>query len=285
MERTEKFEEIINQAGLNWSVRSEEIETKSGIIIPKHIALIREDTNGILGLHKDGYSMYQNDELLELLFAISTHTGLELKGGGMFDEGKKVFFQLKSLDLDLNGDRIEGSITGINSFDGSTSLSFGNSNKTISCRNTFFMVYKTLTSKFRHSATMRSRVEEVLKQIGHLVEEEKKTFKTIERMANVRMDAGVRELVTRMMFDIKKEDSLASDEFSTNKKNRMAKFGFDLDGEISQKGDNLWGLFSGVTKYTTHSMKKGDNSENKIFGRTGILERDIFSALETRAFA
>jgi hypothetical protein len=52
-----------------------------------------------------------------------------------------------------------------------------------------------------------------------------------------------------------------------------------LNGEINQKGDNLWGLFSGVTKYTTHGMKKGDNSENKIFGKTGNIERQIFEDL------
>jgi hypothetical protein len=38
----------------------------------------------------------------------------------------------------------------------------------------------------------------------------------------------------------------------------------DMKGELDQKGDNLWGLFSGVTKYTTHSLSKGDNSENKM---------------------
>jgi hypothetical protein len=38
-------------------------------------------------------------------------------------------------------------------------------------------------------------------------------------------------------------------------------------------------LFSGVTKYTTHSMSKGDNSENKMFGVYGQRERQIFKQL------
>jgi hypothetical protein len=53
----------------------------------------------------------------------------------------------------------------------------------------------------------------------------------------------------------------------------------DLNGELNQKGDNLWGLFSGVTKYTTHSMKKGDNTEGKIFGQVGYKERQIWDNL------
>ena len=284
MERTKEFQDILAEAGLNWAVRSETTKTKSGIIIPKQIALVREDTDKVLGTHKESYCMYQNDELLELLFQVSHSTGRKLKGGGYFGDGEKVYFQLESESMNLNGDRIDGSITGVNSFDGSTALGFGNSNVTISCRNTFFMAYKTLGTKFRHSATMRPKIEEVLKQITKLVEEEKQTFKTIERMANIRMDAAVKQLVTRLMFDVREEMTAEEvKELSTRKKNNIIKFDNVVNGELLEKGDNLWGLFSGVTKYTTHEMKKGDNSENKLFGRTGAIERNIFNTLEQYA--
>ena len=49
---------------------------------------------------------------------------------------------------------------------------------------------------------------------------------------------------------------------STILKNKLSRFHIDLNGEIAQKGDNLWGLFSGVTKYTTHSLTKDDKCMN-----------------------
>ena len=288
MERTKEFQDILEQARLDWSVRSEIVKTESGIIVPKQIALVREDTNKIIGTHKESYCMYQNDELLELLFQVSRSTGRKLKGGGSFGDGEKVFFQLESESMSLGTDRIEGSITGINSFDGSTALAFGNSNVTISCRNTFFMAYKTLGTKFRHSVTMRPKIEEVLKQITMLVEEEKQTFKTIEKMSGITMDLAVKQLVTRMLFDIKEQDKQMTaeqvKELSTRKTNSIIKFDEVLNGELREKGDNLWGLFSGVTKYTTHSMTKKDNSEQKLFGRVGELERQIFNKLEKEAW-
>jgi hypothetical protein len=61
--------------------------------------------------------------------------------------------------------------------------------------------------------------------------------------------------------------------------NKLSRFYIDLNGEIQEKGDNIWGLFSGVTKYTTHSIGKGDNSENKMFGTYGNRERHIFKQL------
>jgi len=93
------------------------------------------------------------------------------------------------------------------------------------------------------------------------------------------MTPEVRELITRKLFDISVEERLDSPELSTRKANQIWRFNYDLGIETQQKGDNLWGLFSGVTRYTTHSMKRGDNSESKMFGRTGNLERTLYKEL------
>lgn len=271
--------EMLEKAGLNWKVTKEPIQTVSGIIIPEKSALVREDTQKCLGIHTDNYVPFQNEELLDLLFKISQQTGLEMHTGGSFKEGQRVYFQLKSEDLKLHNDKIEGYISGFNSFDGRTSLAFGNSNVTVSCQNTFYRGYKDVETKLRHSSTMKPKIDEILRKIDVLLVEEQNTFDTIQRLGNFRMTKDVKDMVIRKLFEIKREESLTSDDFSTNKKNRMLKFGVDLQGEINQKGDNLWGLFSGVTKYTTHGMKKGDNSENKIFGKTGNVERQIFEDL------
>jgi len=271
--------EMLEKSGLNWKVNKEPIQTVSGILIPEKVALVRDDNQKCLGIHTDNYVPYQNEELLDLLFKISQQTGLELHTGGSFKDGQRVYFQLKSENLVLHNDVIEGYISGFNSFDGRTSLAFGNSNTTVSCQNTFYRAYRDVDTKLRHSATMKPKIEEILRKIDVLLVEEQSTFQTIQRLGNFRVTQEVRDLVIRKLFEIKREERLDSPDFSTNKLNRMSKFYVDLNGEINQKGDNLWGLFSGVTKYTTHGMKKGDNSENKIFGKTGNIERQIFEDL------
>ena len=276
---SQEMNSILQQAGLNWKVNQEAIQTVSGIEIPEKIALVREDTQKCLGIHTDNYVPYQNEELLELLFKISQQTGLSLHSGGSFKEGARVWFQLKSQDMRLHNDVIEGYISGFNSFDGRTSLGFGNSNITVSCQNSFWRAYTSVDTKLRHSSNMKPKIEEILRKIDVLLVEEQNTFQTIQRLGNVNMTQEVKDLVVRRLFEIGREDRLDNPDFSTNKKNKMSKFYVDLNGELAQKGDNLWGLFSGVTKYTTHSMKKGDNSENKIFGKTGNIEREIFEKL------
>ena len=275
----EQVKTLLDKTNLNWTVRQEDLQTTSGISVPNKKAIVREDTNTIVGVHSDGYQPYQNYELMDLLHQVSGRTGLEVHKGGDFKGGGRIYVQLKGNDLKLGNDRIEGFLTGVNSFDGSTSLSFGHSNTTISCMNTFFRVMKGLQHKVRHTKSMSLKVEDICKSLDIVLEEEKQTFKYIVELSETRFDDLIKEKVTRKLFGIKPEFSLDSDELSTRTKNNLSRFYIDLNGEIQGKGDNLWGLFSGVTKYTTHSYSKNDNTEVKLFGGIGQVEQEIFSDL------
>ena len=276
----EQVKTLLDKTNLNWSVRQEDIQTTSGISIPNKKAIVREDNNMIVGLHSDGYQPYQNYELMDLLHQVSGRTGLEVHKGGDFKDGGRIYVQLKGNNLRLGNDIIEGYLTGVNSFDGSTSLAFGHSNTTISCMNTFFRVMKGLQHKVRHTKSMTLKVEDICKRLDVVLEEEKQTFKYITQLSETRFDDLLKEKVTRKLFGIKPEVNLNDeDSISTRTRNNLSRFYIDLNGEISQKGDNLWGLFSGVTKYTTHSYSKNDNTEVKLFGNIGQVEQEIFSDL------
>jgi phage/plasmid-like protein (TIGR03299 family) len=272
-------QEMLEKSGLNWTVGRQAIQTESGILIPNKVALVRDDTQTVLGIHSENYEPYQNDELLDLLHKIEGSTGLVLHTGGSFKGGEKVWFQLKSNDLRIGNDKIEGYVSGFNSFDGKTALAFGNSSLTVSCMNTFWRGYKEVATRLRHSATMRPKIEEILKRIDVLMKEEQVMFNEIKMLNDTKMTAAVKELVTRKLFEISKEERLDDPDLSTRKKNQLWQFNYDLGIETAQKGDNLWGLFSGITRYTTHSMKRGDNSESKMFGRTGNIERKLYNEL------
>ena len=275
-----RVSQFLDRTGLNWKVRTEGLQTSSGIIIPDKIGIVREDDSTILGIHSNGYLPYQNDQMMELLFKVSQQTGLDVHKGGSFGGGRKVYVQLKSNDLTLGTDRIEGYVTGINSFDGSTSLSFGPSSKTISCQNTFFGVYKDLDSKVRHTKNMELKIDDICRQIEGVVQEETNVFGSIVKMSETRFDDVIKDRVIKSLFNIDKNVDIKDvDSLSTVTQNKLSRFYIDLNGELKEKGDNIWGLFSGVTKYTTHSMGKGDNSENKMFGTYGNRERHIFKQL------
>lgn len=280
MSQENRTQQVLDQVGLNWTVREESITTESGIIVPKSKAIVREDTNTVLSVHGDGYFPYQNHQMVELLDKVSQQVGLPIHKGGYFGNGEKVYLQLKSNDLKLGNDRVEGFITGVNSFDGTTSLAFGPSNITISCQNTFFAAFRNLNAKVRHTKNMEMRIDDICRGLEGVLEEEKIMFEDIKKLSETKMTKKQEDWVTRTLFNIMKDVDMNDEKsVSTVTRNRLSRFYIDLNGELKEKGDNLWGLFSGVTKYTTHSLSKGDNSENKMFGTYGQREREIFKEL------
>lgn len=274
------IETLLKESRLDWSVRTEGVKTESGILIPGSKSIIRDDTNVPLSIRSDDYGVYQNEQLMELLFKVSNSTGFEVCNGGYFGDGEKVFIQLKSDNLTLGNDRVEGYITGVNSFDGSTSLAFGPSNITISCQNSFFSAFRGLQTRVRHTKKMIIKIEDICKDLERVKEEENFIFDNIKKLREVRINNKIQDSVIKTLFNIDKEIDLQDEEsISTQTMNKLSTFYVDLDGELRGKGDNLWGLFSGVTKYTTHSLTKNDNTEKKMFGTYGNRERMIFNEL------
>lgn len=279
MEQTTRVTDLLEQTGLNWNVKMEDITTESGILLDGYKAIVREDTNTPLSVRSDEYYPFQNYELIELLDKVSNQTGLELKKGGCFKDGARVYVQLKSNNLTLGNDRIEGYLTGINSFDGSTSLAFGPSNITISCQNTFFAAFRELETRVRHTKNMVVKIDDICRSLEGVIQQERIIFDDIVKLSETRFDDVIKDRVTKSLFNIKPEVDLRNDEIPTVTQNKLSKFYIDLNGELQSKGDNLWGLFSGVTKYTTHSISKNDNTEAKMFGIYGKRELQIFNEL------
>lgn len=272
--------EILNEANLNWNVKSDKVITESGIVLDGYTALVREDTNVPLSVRSESYYPYQNYELVELLDRVSGLTGLSIHKGGFFGEGQKVFIQLKSNNLRVGNDRVEGYLTGINSFDGTTSLAFGPSNITISCQNKFFAAFREMQSKVRHTKNMVVKIDEICRRLEGVLDEEKIVFDNILKLSETRFDDIIKDKVTRELFGINKDVDLKDmDAISGVTRNKLSRFYVDLNGELQGKGDNLWGLFSGITKYTTHSLSKNDNTEAKMFGVYGKRELSIFNKL------
>jgi hypothetical protein len=137
-----------------------------------------------------------------------------------------------------------------------------------------------MDTKVRHTKNMVMRVEDICRGLEKVIDEESKMFEDIKMLSETRMTKQNEDWVTRTLFNIMKDVDMNNEEqVSSVTRNKLTRFYVDLNGELKEKGDNMWGLFSGVTKYTTHSMNKGDNSENKMFGTYGQRERHIFKQL------
>ena len=190
---------------------------------------------------------------------------LTVQTAGSIQGGKRIFLQLALEGIAKVGDdTVKRFITIIDSNDGSTGLSVGVGNLTMSCMNQFFSFYKNGT-RFRHSASLSEKLSELPNEIELAISE---SFRMIEVYKQLASTPTTKKLADQLVKYLVGLDRLASadeiSELSTRKKNQMDVMHEAIEIEMAQKGNTLWGLHSGITRYTTHSKSAPNRTNGRI---------------------
>ena len=285
----ERVANLLDQFGLRWAVSKQPLFLQGEIQTP-YMAVVRSDNQQVFQTCKDSYNTFQNSELAELLIRISDKGGYKIHNGGEFKGGGKVYVQLESGNT-INGigdnkSKVIGYITGINSHDGTTSLKWGSSNITICCSNTFVAAGKQLTNSARHTNNLQNKIDSYLQQIGYAIAQEKSIFDKFIKLTEIKVKQNHIVKVVKEVtgVDITQGEDEAKQNFSTYTINRSEELLESISTEMNQKGQSLWGLFSGVTNFTTHKMPvpNRDNArlESKYVGTGNMIDNKIFTLID-----
>lgn len=285
---SERVAEMLDRFGLRWTVSKQELTLPDGTPTGFY-GVVRDDISKVFTTCKDGYVPYQNSELAELLIRISEKTGYEIHSGGEFNGGGKVYLQLNTgneIDgIGKNNTKVKGFVTGINGHDGTTSLKWGAINFTICCRNTFASAKGKLQNSARHTASIHDRVETSIREIEKVTLTEKTIFDNFIRLSEVPVQkSNIVSIVKDITgVDIDMARSRAQELFSSYAINRAGELTSSIATEMAQKGDTLWGLFSGITHYTSHVMpaptRENGRLESKYVGTGADIDNTSFETI------
>jgi hypothetical protein len=216
-----------------------------------------------------------------------------LHGGGMFNRGGKVYIQLESPNkikgIGENRTTVNGYLTGINSHDGTTSLKWGETNIIICCRNTFMAALKMIKNSARHTQSLQDKVEAAIKEVNGMVMAEKSLFDNFIKLSEVPVK---RSQVAKVVKSITEVDttltrSQLSENYTSYAINRTQELLAAIGKEMKQKGETMWGLFSGVTNYTSHVLPvpKRDNARlESIYTGSGYsINNESFALINEMA--
>lgn len=284
----EKVAELLDRYGLRWNVSKQPLLLPNGTETP-FMAVVRDDNDLALTTCKGGFVPYQNSELAELLIRISEKTGYDIHSGGEFNGGGKVYLQLNTgnqiSDLGKNRTKVKGYVTGINGHDGTTSLKWGAVNFTICCKNTFAMAKSSLSNSARHTASIHDKVDQSIREITNISAQEKTIFDQFIKLSNVPVTAkNIAKVVKEITgVDINQTSKSAKEIYSPYAVNRAGELATSIASEMASKGDTLWGLFSGVTHYSSHVMPvpKRENArlESKYVGGGADIDNKSFASI------
>lgn len=246
-----------------------------------YFGLLNTQSNEIINTTKESYHVSQNDEVVELIIRGMQGFGeLSITKAGSLNGGRKTFIQLGIEGLTrIGNDDIKRFITIIDSNDGSTGLSVGVGDLTMSCSNQFYRFYKRGEMKLKHSSSLEAKMRELPSLIQLALSESMRQVEAYQRFYST---AASKSLVDSLVREMIGFDKLSVDDelHSTKAINSMNELYFHIGKEMAQKGENVWGLHSGVTSWTTHkkSAPKRDNGrlESSMVGTNYKTNLDSF---------
>lgn len=272
-------EEMLKASGLDWEVSTQEISC-GGSIVSDFKAIVREDTQEVLGIRGQKYIPYQNSEAFKVLDPfIGIGKGI-WHTAGVLGKGERIWIQAKLpgyIEVTKN-DIIEKYFLLVNSHNGSTGIKLLFSPQRVVCQNTLQMALVSGESSImnvRHTKNHEIKIKQALKIIG-LVEQIAKDFETDAKkmyelkMSDADIDNYLAEIIT-IAGEAKEKIKLYTDKSYIRYRDYIeGGLGTDIQGV---KG-SLWGAYNAVTEAVDHTDRKIKNElQYKMFG-TGAIIKD-----------
>jgi len=247
--------------------------------------LVNGSTGMVLNSVAKGYQVSQNDEIVEKVVRGMEPFGdkLRVHKAGALNGGRKVFIQLEIDGMaKVGGDSLKRYVTIIDSNDGSTGLSVGIGNFTMSCSNQFFFFHKENGMKFRHTAALVGHISNLSTRIQEALEMDLRQMELFKTFASTPCSRNLSHVMVKELVGLNKQSSEKElGDASTRKYNAMEKLYENIENEMNSKGNNLWGLQSGVTRWTTHDKSHPQRTNGQIESyMTGTNQRTAAQGLD-----
>jgi len=287
-------QQILEQNGLNWNVKKVPLiytgecqpDAANGLHSTDFYGIVREDTGEVFATVKEAYTPTQNHTIIETMQEIAGDNDLEIVKAMPFNAGRKVMVQMKRPNnhVIIGGQDTEQYIYAINSHDGSSSLKFGFMNTVVFCQNQFGWMNSNAFSGYRHTESIQDKVKELPSIINFSGEEEK-----IAELQHFSGQSIGKDAIHEMLFNLTKIDrAMTSQEMQDNFSSRAINIHKDLLQcmltETSRVGLTKWGLFNGVTKYTTHMksapLREHGRQESIVTGSGQKMNEQAFNFLK-----
>ena len=279
-------EQILEQNGLNWNVVKKPLMyagectpgANNGLHHTPYYGIVREDTNEVFTTVSEGYEPTQNHTIIETMQEIAEDNELDIVKALPLHGGRKIVIQMKRPDniTVIGGETTEEYFYAINGHDATTSLKFGFMNKVIFCQNQFAWLSGNAFSGYRHTKSIQDKVKELPKIINFSDQYDK-----IADLQDFSRQTANHELINDLVDYLANTDKLP---ISTRKANMVRDLSACIYIETNRISHTKWGVFNGVTKYTTHEKsapnRKHGQQESILTGSCGKMNEKAFNFIK-----
>ena len=250
----------MTQAGLDWTVSKHKgISCGMHIHSPDYHAVVRDDTNTILGIVSEQYKVLQNHEIFRLAECFGSDAKVE--SAGSIQDGRKLYLLLRGTPFEaVPGDTVERYMALLWGHDGTLSGHMFPTSIRIVCKNTMDMALGESGSKvvIKHSGDLESKLDFAREAIYRFNETGSLFAQATKELARVSADtATINKFFWNIYEDMhgaipmnpttEKEEGLKVKAVTT-----MSKWVETLEDEAKDFGVNLWIAANAVTNDIQH---------------------------------
>lgn len=212
---------------------------------------------------KNSYNPPSTAEFQQYYHELADITGFKPHGFQEWRDGMRIFGYLKNEGekFDIDGHQIDDYLLIGVGYGGNTSFFIGSVNQLLRCENQFGLINRTW--KIRNSSGRQLKTQELLQGFQEHMQVRDNMFETFRRFKEVKIDQDLIVAAKRRIMEMEDEEKVA--DLGVRRKKQYEALTAALIGETQDLGNNLWGLFNGVTKFTTHNLVSGNEKKN-IFG-------------------
>jgi phage/plasmid-like protein (TIGR03299 family) len=164
--------EAITAAGLDYEVRLTPVSTFDGLSVPKTNAVVRYDTQAVLGVVSDRYVPVQNHQAFGFLDAVVADGGLRYHTAGALGRGEKVWLLAKlpgHIRVKNSDDLVDKFLLLSNTHDGSAALRVYFTPIRAVCQNTLSLAERRSKGQgvsILHKGDLQAKIAEAQKVLG-----------------------------------------------------------------------------------------------------------------------
>ena len=276
---------ILNQTGLDWQVQMTAgvggtLTDGTPIYTSKKCAVVRTDTNAVLGVVSPDYQVVQNEELAYMASQLHS-TDVTVASGGELQGGSRVFLCLQSPSFNVGkgDDEVKPYLVLANGHDGKFSLHGLGTTIRVWCDNTLNAALSegkksnSLIS-IRHKGNMADKIGDLITALRVVNIQTEELRINANLMASYSMDhssvSKYWENIYRNYID-RIPDSITDSKDNRDQKRYHSvrlKLWSIFDEEANALGANMWTAFNAITNHIDHNTTyRGDKrAENKFYG-------------------
>ncbi|UZS00034.1 DUF932 domain-containing protein [Chondrinema litorale] len=242
---------------ISWDVEERPIYNANGKQIKGFKELVNNEKGNCISITKSSYIPTKNEKLMELADSFTKDTCFKIGGYATYNNGSKVMAYLENEEpRNFGGLQTKDYLIIGNSHDTTTALFTGMCNQIYRCSNMFGSRHRQNT--IRHSRNQESKIKGISRTTRGYFKHLENVYENAEKMSLVKVCGKDSD---RLICNLLEIESITDKGLSTRSKNIIREIESSIQRESEELGGNLFGLFNGITHYTTHKL-----SNKNVFG-------------------